>query len=101
MPRVLSQSRELSKRLFIGPAGSWTAVSPTGGLFRLADTQAGRAGQDQTPGEGADYFLWTESAPWWIRTVLDQRKNDDDNTDDIIKPRRGRRFALVPPPVWS
>lgn len=55
--RELSQSRELSKRLFIFPAGSWTAVSPIGTL------QSGR----HTGGQSRVSTLALEVVPafWW------------------------------------
>lgn len=54
-----SQSRELSKRLFMEPAGSWTAVSPDGGSAR----QPGRRTDGQSRGEclGSE----VEPAFWW------------------------------------
>lgn len=55
--REPSQSRELSKRLFICPTGSWTAVSPMGTL------QSGR----HTGGQSRVSALALEVVPafWW------------------------------------
>lgn len=57
MLREPSQSRELSKRLFIGPAGSWTAVSP------MVTLQPGRhtGGQSRV----SALALEVEPAFWW------------------------------------
>lgn len=50
--RKQSQSKELSKRLFISPAGSWTAVSPTGGNSSVWQTYR-RTEPGERPGTGS------------------------------------------------